>query len=269
MSDERAAEILRDYAGPQAEEVPTRRIPFEAGWRERQWVRNCVAVGLAGGFLEPLESTGVLMIEAAAGMIAELFPHNGPVDAPARRFNELINARYENIVNFLKLHYCLSRRDRALLARQCRSGLDPRAAARNCSSNGATARPAASISSSISKASPSSTTSTSSTAWSSKPTSRRCASDFPNVTRGGEIVRADPQFRRARDPRSARPPRADRADQCGGGGIGLDLNSRNVMLNLPAPAKAGDPRSMNTVPEKWAKYVFMDPDFHQDDAGEG
>src|SRR3954468_23400925 len=110
ISDERAAEILRNYAGPRAEEVPTRRIPFEAGWRERQWVRNCVAVGLAGGFLEPLESTGVLMIEAAAGMIAELFPHNGPIDAPGRRFNELITARYENIVNFLKLHYCLSRR---------------------------------------------------------------------------------------------------------------------------------------------------------------
>jgi len=110
ISDERAAEILRDYAGPQSEQVPNRRIPFEAGWREKQWVKNCVAVGLAGGFLEPLESTGVLMIEAAAGMIAELFPHNGPVDAPARRFNELINARYENIVNFLKLHYCLSQR---------------------------------------------------------------------------------------------------------------------------------------------------------------
>src|SRR4051812_12100189 len=110
ISDERGAEILRDYAGPQAEEVPNRRIPFEAGWRERQWVKNCVAVGLAGGFLEPLESTGVLMIEAAAGMIAELFPHNGPIDAPARRFNELIVARYENIVNFLKLHYFLSQR---------------------------------------------------------------------------------------------------------------------------------------------------------------
>jgi tryptophan halogenase len=104
MSDARAAEILRDYAGPAVDDVPKRRIPFEPGWRERQWVKNCVAVGLAGGFLEPLESTGVLMIEAAAGMIAELFPHNGPVDAPARRFNELINARYENIVNFLKLH---------------------------------------------------------------------------------------------------------------------------------------------------------------------
>jgi hypothetical protein len=44
-------------------------------------------------------------------MIAELFPHNGPIDAPATRFNQLIAARFENIVNFLKLHYCLSRRE--------------------------------------------------------------------------------------------------------------------------------------------------------------
>ena len=88
-----------------------RRIPFEAGYRTRQWEKNCVAVGLSGGFLEPLESTGVVMIEAAAAMIAELFPHYGPADGPARRFNELMAARYESIVSFLKLHYCLSRRE--------------------------------------------------------------------------------------------------------------------------------------------------------------
>jgi hypothetical protein len=52
----------------------------------------------------------VVLIEAAVGMIAELFPHNGPIDAPARRFNALIVGRYERIINFLKLHYCLSRR---------------------------------------------------------------------------------------------------------------------------------------------------------------
>jgi len=44
-------------------------------------------------------------------MLAEMFPHHGPIDAPARRFNALMSARYANIVNFLKLHYCLSRRD--------------------------------------------------------------------------------------------------------------------------------------------------------------
>jgi hypothetical protein len=51
------------------------------------------------------------MIEAAAAMIAELFPHYGPADGPARRFNELMAARYDSIVSFLKLHYCLSQRE--------------------------------------------------------------------------------------------------------------------------------------------------------------
>ena len=44
-------------------------------------------------------------------MLAELFPHHGPVSAPARRFNQLMSARFENIVKFLKLHYCLSKRE--------------------------------------------------------------------------------------------------------------------------------------------------------------
>lgn len=110
MDDDRAAVVLREHLGAAADDVTPRKLAFKAGWRTKPWIGNCVAVGLAGGFLEPLESTGVVLIEAAIGMIAELFPHHGPVDLPARRFNELMSARYANIVNFLKLHYCLSRR---------------------------------------------------------------------------------------------------------------------------------------------------------------
>ena len=110
LSDDRAAEILADYTGGRSHDVMVRSIPFEAGYRPASWVKNCVAVGLSGGFLEPLESTGLVMIETAAAMIAEMFPLNGPVGAPARRFNELMAARYDNIINFLKLHYCLSQR---------------------------------------------------------------------------------------------------------------------------------------------------------------
>lgn len=111
MSDSEAASILASYVGAQFDENTTRTIDFEAGYRERQWIGNCVAVGLSGGFLEPLEATGLVLIEAAVGMIAELFPHHGPVSAPARRFNQLMSARFENIVKFLKLHYCLSERE--------------------------------------------------------------------------------------------------------------------------------------------------------------
>lgn len=107
VDDQRAAEILRTYVG---HDVTPRRLEFDAGYRERQWIGNCVAVGLSAGFLEPLESTGVVLIEAAVRMIAELFPHQGPADLSAARFNELMATRYANIVNFLKLHYCLSRR---------------------------------------------------------------------------------------------------------------------------------------------------------------
>ena len=110
LSDDRAARLLQDHVGPGQRDLALRHIPFNAGYRTRQWVGNCVAVGLAAGFLEPLEATGLVLIEAAVGMIAEMFPHRGPVAAPARRFNELMTARFEHIVAFLKLHYCLSRR---------------------------------------------------------------------------------------------------------------------------------------------------------------
>ncbi|HEV6965833.1 tryptophan halogenase family protein [Roseateles sp.] len=110
LGDERAAEILRGYAGPASRDLALRSIPFAPGYRERQWVKNCVAVGLSAGFLEPLESTGLVLIEAAVGMIAEMLPHSGPMEAPARRFNELMTTRFDNIINFLKLHYCLSGR---------------------------------------------------------------------------------------------------------------------------------------------------------------
>lgn len=110
MSDARATEVLRRYCGAAGEDLALRSIPFAPGYREQQWVKNCVAVGLSAGFLEPLESTGLVLIEAAVGMIAEMLPHSGPMQAPARRFNELMATRFDNIVNFLKLHYCLSRR---------------------------------------------------------------------------------------------------------------------------------------------------------------
>jgi len=111
LGDDRAADILRQYCGAGDEDLAMRSIPFNPGYREQQWVKNCVAVGLSAGFLEPLEATGLVLIEAAVGMIAEMLPHSGPIHAPARRFNELMTARFENIITFLKLHYCLSRRE--------------------------------------------------------------------------------------------------------------------------------------------------------------
>jgi tryptophan halogenase len=109
-TDERAESVLRGYIGADAEHKPVRFLKFDAGYRDRQWVRNCVAVGLSAGFFEPLESTGIMLIEVAAAMIADFFPWSGDFEAPGRRFNELMRNRCKNIVNFLKMHYCLSQR---------------------------------------------------------------------------------------------------------------------------------------------------------------
>lgn len=107
-SDERAEEILRGYIG--RDDISPRRLRFETGYRTQHWVKNCLCVGLAGGFLEPLESTGIVLIESAISKFAEFFPHDGPVDVSAKMFNDLITTRYETIISFIKLHYCLSKR---------------------------------------------------------------------------------------------------------------------------------------------------------------
>jgi tryptophan halogenase len=109
-SDDRAERILRSYIGAAGDENPVRLLKFDAGYRERQWVHNCVAVGLSAGFFEPLESTGIMLIEVAAAMIADFFPWSRDFEAPARMFNDLMRHRCGNIVNFLKMHYCLSQR---------------------------------------------------------------------------------------------------------------------------------------------------------------
>jgi glycine/D-amino acid oxidase-like deaminating enzyme len=111
MDDTGARAVLAAHPGVGAAAEEARLISFDPGYRARQWVGNCVAVGMSGGFIEPLESTGIVVIEAAAAMIAEMFPFHGPVDASAGRFNALMTARYDNLVNFLKLHYCLSQRE--------------------------------------------------------------------------------------------------------------------------------------------------------------
>ncbi|MDE1917722.1 MAG: tryptophan 7-halogenase [Sphingomonadales bacterium] len=111
LDDERAVALLAAYPGVgKAAAEGARLICFEPGYRKHHWVGNCVAVGLSAGFVEPLEATGIVMIEAAAAMIAEFWAPEGPVTAAAERFNALMAKRYDNLVSFLKLHYCLSDR---------------------------------------------------------------------------------------------------------------------------------------------------------------
>lgn len=108
--DDRAEEILRGYIGAAAEGRNARRLKMRVGYRDRQWVKNCVAIGLSAGFLEPLESTGIIQIEAAAHMIAEYFPRRGDMERVASHFSTIMRRRFELAVDFIKLHYFLTKR---------------------------------------------------------------------------------------------------------------------------------------------------------------
>jgi tryptophan halogenase len=112
--DARAEEILRRYNGPAAADLPVRTFRFDPGYRETTWVKNCVAIGLSGAFFEPLEATGIVLIEVATKLLSMLFPWDGRLETSARQFNRVMKGRYEQVLDFLKMHYWLSeRRDTA------------------------------------------------------------------------------------------------------------------------------------------------------------
>ncbi|MGI9248929.1 MAG: tryptophan halogenase family protein [Woeseiaceae bacterium] len=116
-SDEEAEADLRRYIASMAdkafsESCTLRQIKFSPGHREKLWHRNCVAVGLSGGFVEPLEASALVMIELSAKMLSEQLPANRAVmDVVAKRFNDKFLYHWHRIIEFLKLHYVLSRRE--------------------------------------------------------------------------------------------------------------------------------------------------------------
>ncbi|MCW8876217.1 MAG: tryptophan 7-halogenase [Kangiellaceae bacterium] len=111
-SHDEAEKVLREYVGKQADQLSCRRIPMRVGHREVFWYKNCVAIGLAQGFVEPLEATGLLLFDATARMLAELMPANKmQIESSAKLFNQRALRSWEKVIDFIKLHYFLSNRD--------------------------------------------------------------------------------------------------------------------------------------------------------------
>lgn len=111
-SEEQARKVLAEYIGDSFDSLTVRKIPIVSGHREKLWQNNCVAIGLSAGFLEPLEASALVMVELAAQMVSEQLPQSRDVmDIVAKRFNEIALYRWEKIIDFLKLHYILSKRN--------------------------------------------------------------------------------------------------------------------------------------------------------------
>ncbi len=115
VSDAEAEAELRAYIEPSmgkvAESVDLRKISINPGHRQEFWHRNCVAVGMSAGFLEPLEASALVLVELSAEMLSEQLPvTRDTMEIVARRFNEKFRYRWDRVIDFLKLHYVLSER---------------------------------------------------------------------------------------------------------------------------------------------------------------
>jgi len=114
ISDDQAEAELRRYverAGGPAGQASARKLTFEPGYRQHFWHRNCVAIGLSAGFIEPLEASALALVELSAAMLSDQMPATREaMDIVARRFNDSFTYRWERVIDFLKLHYVLSRR---------------------------------------------------------------------------------------------------------------------------------------------------------------
>ncbi len=116
LSDEQAAETLAAYVAATSPQVDAsalgfRALSFRSGHRERFWHRNCLAIGLSAGFLEPLEASAIVLIELSLDALLAGFPADRALmDIHAGRFNQLFRYRWDRIIDFLKLHYVLSQR---------------------------------------------------------------------------------------------------------------------------------------------------------------
>jgi tryptophan halogenase len=120
MSDDEAIQTILDNVEGKTINEP-RVIPFRAGQRRRHWNKNCVAVGLSSGFIEPLESTSIHLIQRSVTRLMQMFPYAGIREAEINEFNTQMDFEIQNIRDFIVLHYHVTNREDTRFWRHCRN----------------------------------------------------------------------------------------------------------------------------------------------------
>jgi tryptophan halogenase len=115
--DEASAKLIRDAAAPAVRDPWL--VPFRTGRRLKAWNKNVVALGLAAGFIEPLESTSIHLAISGLVRLIHMFPSKGIPDSLVERYNRASQAEMEHVRDFIILHYHANQRDEPLW-RDCR-----------------------------------------------------------------------------------------------------------------------------------------------------
>jgi tryptophan halogenase len=120
LSDDDATQTILDNVEGETITEP-RVIKFRTGKRRKHWNKNCVAMGLASGFIEPLESTSIHLIQRAIIRLMQMFPYNGIREPEISEFNRQMDAEIYNIRDFIILHYHVTNREDTRFWRHCRN----------------------------------------------------------------------------------------------------------------------------------------------------
>ncbi|MDG1134029.1 MAG: tryptophan 7-halogenase [Pseudomonadales bacterium] len=117
--DEATDKLLGNVEGPTV--TDPRVIKFTTGSRRKHWNKNCVAMGLASGFMEPLESTSIHLAQRAVIRLMQMFPYDGVRQPDVEEFNNQMKFEIENIRDFIVLHYHVTNRRDTKFWRHCSS----------------------------------------------------------------------------------------------------------------------------------------------------
>jgi len=109
FSDSQAEKLLLNNLDSEVLNDP-QLFKFNVGRRKQQWHKNVIAIGLSSGFLEPLESTSIHLIQSAVVRLLHLFPHNGICGSTVAEYNKQSQIEYEQIRDFIILHYHVNKR---------------------------------------------------------------------------------------------------------------------------------------------------------------
>ncbi len=109
-TDDEAVDEFLAHLGEDGKDAEPRAIPIRVGRMEKAWEKNCIAIGLSSGFIEPLESTAIYMIENFVKLLMLNFPDKSYPDALADRFNDVTGKMVQDIRDFIILHYCTNNR---------------------------------------------------------------------------------------------------------------------------------------------------------------
>jgi tryptophan halogenase len=120
IDDEQAKQVLMENIEGKPLTQP-RVLKFKPGQREKTWNGNCVAIGLSSGFLEPLESTSIHLIQRGIIRLMQMFPTNGICQSDIEEYNQQTNDELHHIRDFIILHYHVTNRQDTPFWRDCRA----------------------------------------------------------------------------------------------------------------------------------------------------